>query len=167
MPRADQGIKDHRFHVIPRTLVFLFNIREQVLLIKGSKNKRLWSGLYNGIGGHIEAGEDILEAAQRELMEETGISNICIKYCGQIMIDVSQDSGVAIFVFRGMYTGEELVSSKEGKLIWIDMDRLNEISLVEDLVILLPKVANYKEGDPLIIGKYQYSDKNELIISFS
>jgi hypothetical protein len=36
MPRADQGIKDHRYHVIPRTLIFLFNIREQVLLIKGA-----------------------------------------------------------------------------------------------------------------------------------
>jgi 8-oxo-dGTP pyrophosphatase MutT (NUDIX family) len=47
--------------------------------------------LYNGIGGHIEAGEDILEAAQRELNEETGISQVELSICGQIMIDVSPE----------------------------------------------------------------------------
>jgi 8-oxo-dGTP diphosphatase len=166
MPRADQRIKDQRYHVIPRTLIFLFNDREQVLLIKGAENKRRWGGLYNGIGGHIEAGEEILEAAQRELLEETGIPDLDLIYCGQVMIDVSQEEGVAIFIFRGAYTGEGFIPSKEGELFWFDLDGLEEIPLVEDLAYLLPRIVRYKEGDPVIIGKYQYTDSEKLIISF-
>ena len=47
--------------------------RKVVLLIK--KNKPTWqAGKLNGIGGHIEEGEDSLEAMRREMQEEAGIT---------------------------------------------------------------------------------------------
>jgi 8-oxo-dGTP diphosphatase len=122
--------------------------------------------LYNGIGGHIEAGEDILEAAQRELNEETGISQVELSICGQIMIDVSPERGISIFLFRGDYSGDDLISSREGQLSWVDLNQLDDITPVEDLAYLLPLIADYQLGDPLIIGKYRYTDSGELIISF-
>ena len=51
--------------LIPRTLIFL-TCRDLVLLLKGAPHKRLWANRYNGIGGHIERGEDVLTAAQRD-----------------------------------------------------------------------------------------------------
>jgi 8-oxo-dGTP diphosphatase len=45
--------------------------REQLLFCKRKKNP--YKGLYNFVGGKIEAGEDGFVAAYRELQEETGI----------------------------------------------------------------------------------------------
>jgi len=74
MPVTDQGLNQDRYMLIPRTLIFLTR-GDKILLIKGAANKRLWANLYNGIGGHIEPGEDILSAARRELKEETNLTS--------------------------------------------------------------------------------------------
>ena len=168
MPVTDQRIDENRYKVIPRTLVFIFDGHGRVLLLKGFQNKRLWAGLYNGIGGHIEVGEDILKAALREVREETGLKGIDLQLCGQIMVDVSAEMGVALFLFKGLTPQElpPLVESNEGELCWIHTNLLGEVNLVEDLRALLPRVINFQPGDRLIIGKSQYSKDGKLIISF-
>jgi 8-oxo-dGTP diphosphatase len=165
-PKSDQGIDQVRYQVVPRTLIFIFDQQNRVLLLKGSPQKRLWAGLYNGIGGHIEAGEDILEAAQRELFEETGISELSLDLCGQIMVDASPQAGVAIFVFKGEYHSTSLLPSDEGSLAWVDLDDLDSVPLVEDLRVLLPKVAQQRPSFSMIIAKYTYGTKGDLKISF-
>lgn len=165
MPKSDQGIDQKRYQVIPRTLIFLFDAQNRVLLLQGSPSKRLWGGLYNGIGGHIEPGEDIREAAYRELNEEAGIEGVQLFLSAQIMVDVSDTTGVAIFVFRGEYHEEGLTASSEGALLWVDLDRLHEIPLVEDLSTLIPKVAAQRPSSAIIVGKYAYGQNGELEIS--
>lgn len=54
--------------------VFLRSKDDHVLLIRRSKNLRLFPGLWVLPGGHTEAGETFLEAGLREFYEETGIS---------------------------------------------------------------------------------------------
>ena len=166
MLKTDQGLGHHRYKIIPRTLIFLFNSQDQVLLLRGAENKRLWAGLYNGIGGHIEAGEDIHEAAQRELLEETGITCDALVYCGQIMIDVEPGSGVGVFVFSGFTERQNLQDSEEGFLTWINMEEIERFPLVEDLPLLIPKIADFKPGDPPIIGKYTFDAEGNLEIFF-
>lgn len=165
-PKEDQKVNENRYCVIPRTLIFLFDEHGQVLLIKGAKNKRLWAGLFNGIGGHIEPGEDIQTAAQRELKEETGLSNIYLILCGQIMIDVTEKKGVALFIFRGDYSGDQFRHSSEGEVIWTAIKDMDSVSLVEDIVFLLPRIAQYRPCAPLIVGHYAYDRNGELTISF-
>ena len=166
MPKSDQSIDAERYQTIPRALIFLFDHNNHVLLIKGSPNKTIWAGLYNGIGGHIEAGEDILEAAERELKEESGLSGIKLGFCGQVMVDVSENIGVAIFIFRGNYSGDDFNSSDEGRLAWVDLEEMLNLTMVEDLRLLIPMVANHQDGDPIIIGKYSYDMDGKLIMSF-
>ena len=86
MPVSDQGIRQHRYMLIPRTLIFVTH-EDQLLLIQGAPGKRLWAGRYNGIGGHVEQGEDFLSAAKRELDEETGLNDIDLWLCGTVTID--------------------------------------------------------------------------------
>jgi 8-oxo-dGTP diphosphatase len=166
MPKSDQGIDHKRYRVVPRTLIFLFNHSNQVLLLKGSPNKRLWPSQFNGIGGHLESGEDIVQAAYRELSEETGITDVTIYLCGQIMIDVNRADGVAIFVFKGQYDALLELASPEGELAWVDLDGLAAVPLVEDLPVLIPMVAAQQPASPLIIGKYSYGPAGEMLISF-
>ena len=65
MPASEQGVDFSRYMLIPRVLIFLRR-GNSVLLLKGAPTKRLWAGKYNGVGGHVEAGEGILSAAQRK-----------------------------------------------------------------------------------------------------
>jgi len=166
MPVIDQGFDNTKYHVIPRTLIFLFDSHDQVLLIKGSDKKQRWPGKYNGVGGQIETGEDILEAALRELQEESGITDVELSLVGQIMIQISESAGVAIFIFRGKYERADFVSSQEGTLEWIKISDLNKIPIVEDLSVLLPRVISHHPCDGMIIGKYSYDDNGKLLISF-
>jgi 8-oxo-dGTP diphosphatase len=166
MPISDQSIHQVRYQVIPRTLVFLFDQHERVLLLEGSADKRLWAGKFNGIGGHIEPGEDIIEAAYRELAEETGIIDANLQFCAQIMVNVSDQVGVAIFVFKGGYDHKDIKPTKEGTFSWVGSEELNSLLLVEDLPVLLPKILAYQTPSPVLIGKSYYDKDGKLKLFF-
>lgn len=164
MPRNDQGIFPSRYQLIPRVLIFIFNNCE-VLLLHGKKDKPIWPGKYNGVGGHLEKGEDAITAARRELLEESGISCKDLTFCGNIFIDTGQNPGILLFVFKGHYQGEKLIRSEEGDLEWIDLDKLSDYPLVEDLFQLIPRVYNWKPGMRYINGRYYYND-DDLVTNF-
>lgn len=153
MASDEQGIFQSRYKVIPRTLIFLKR-QKSVLLIKGSESKKLWPNLYNGIGGHIEKGEDIFTAAKRELFEETGISNIDLSFAGTIMVNAGEDTGVAIFLFKGELENQNFIPGDEGDLFLIPINEIDKYTLVEDLYQLIPKVFSGK----MISGKYFFID---------
>jgi 8-oxo-dGTP diphosphatase len=165
MPVNEQGFSAERFNVIPRTLIFIFD-ENQVLLLKGAVDKKIWAGKYNGIGGHVEAGEDVLESAQRELFEETGITDLSLWLCGQVMVSLNDHQGIALFIFKGLYGGQALKASIEGSLAWIKLADLEELPVVEDLPALLVRAQRHQPGAPVFYGKYHYDDDGRLVMLF-
>ena len=163
MPASDQGVTVDRYMLIPRVLIFLMR-GTRVLLLKGAPTKRLWAEKYNGVGGHVERGEDILSAARRELFEETGLS-VDIRLCGTVLVDTGENPGIGIYVFIGECPEGEPRTSAEGTLEWIPFEDVSKLPLVEDLPILLGRIRKLKRGDPPFTARSFYQN-DRLVVEF-
>jgi 8-oxo-dGTP diphosphatase len=170
MGAKDQGLtpSKNRYHVVPRTLIFITH-ENAVLLLRGSPDKRIWPGLYNGIGGHIERGETVRASALREIREEVGLTEVKdLKLRGIITIDAGDPStGILLFVMTAVSPTREVSSSHEGTPEWFDKNALPTDKLVEDLPTLLPYVLAMPDQAPPFFGHYHYDNQDKLVITLS
>ena len=165
MPVNDQGITTDRYMLIPRTVIFVRK-EDRFLLLQGGPTKRLWAGKYNGLGGHIEQGEDALTAARRELLEETGLE-IDLWLCGTLIVDTGQNPGVCLFVFSGEWEGDQAADSREGNTRWVSLEALAELPVVEDLPLLLDRIHRMRSGDVPFAARSYYEDGGRLVVKFN
>ena len=165
MPKSDQGVTQNHYTVILRTAIFLRR-GDSYLLLKGAATKRLWANQYNGLGGHVERGEDVLTATKREVLEETGLT-ADMWLCGTLVVDAGE-TGIALYFFSGECPeGEdEPRESKEGLAEWIPFTRIGELDVVEDLPVLLSKIHTMRRGDPPFHARSFYDENDKLVVEF-
>ncbi|MBR0568681.1 NUDIX domain-containing protein [Azoarcus sp. L1K30] len=94
---------------IPTGVHILCEVGDRVLLMRRS-GTGFFDGLYSLPGGHVEAGEAIVEAAARELMEETGLR---VAMCDLELIGVvhrkSDTNRIDFFVRARTWLGEPAI----------------------------------------------------------
>ena len=149
----------------PRTLCFIENGGD-LLLLKGAPNKRLWPNQYNGVGGHVEPGEDVLTALRREVQEETGLSIEAAVLRAVITAEEPQKPGVVVFVFTATSPTRQVKASAEGTLQWVPQGWLLSLDLVDDLRLLLPRMLALPPGQ-VLFTHYAYDSKGRVTITFA
>lgn len=166
----EQGMAgaDRRYQVIPRVLIFITN-NDDVLLLKGAPTKRIWPNLYNGVGGHVEAGETIREAALREVAEEVGLTDpqdLSLRGIVNITTD-HPHTGIMMFVFTARSSSRTITASAEGTSEWVDWQALDSQSMVSDLPIIIPRALGMAADDPPFYAHYWYDEHNQLQVRFN
>jgi 8-oxo-dGTP diphosphatase len=104
----------------------------QVLLIQRAKPP---AGLWSLPGGHVEFGETALAAAQRELLEETGISADLTEFVG--LYEIIREKPLfhyAIACYCGLWrTGEARASSDALAAAWVSPAELNGLDFAPNI----------------------------------
>ncbi len=129
----------------PRTLVLLFNDKNQVLL--GRKKRGFGEGYWNGFWGKIEEGETIEQAALRELQEESGVvlsekdlelrAKLTFNWLNET--DNNYDGIVYIAKYNGEYEETEEMFPQ-----WWNIDEIPYDKMWEDDKYRLPSLLEWK-----------------------
>lgn len=97
--------------------VLVFNNKGELLLQKRSQNKDVAPGKWDtSIGGHVNPGEDILDAAKREMEEELGISECRLNFLYEYLFSNHIESEL-VSTFSCIYDGE----------IYFNKDEIDEV----------------------------------------
>ena len=126
------------------TLAFL-TCGDALLLMRHPQDGDRFRGRWNGIGGHVEPGEDIRAAARRELREEVGFDAPDLRLRCVIHETGMLGRDHVVFVFVGECERRELRSPEGRVLTWQPMAGLSDLPLVDDLAVLLPRVLRATE----------------------
>lgn len=156
-----------RWLVIPRTLCFVFN-GDDILLMKRGAHRRVFPNQYNGLGGHIERGEDPMTCARREIREESGLDVTEVRLRGVYNIDAGAETGIVLYVYTANSPTRELtVETDEGTLHWVSTDEVMSLDLVEDLPHVLPRVLDADDCTPPFSAHLSYDDNDDLQLVFA
>ncbi len=136
----------------------------QVLMVHRNRRRDdVHFGKYNGLGGKLEANEDIVSGLKREIREEAQLECDTVRLCGTISWPGFGKNGEDWFgfLFRiETWHGSPPSENAEGTLEWIAVDRLLELPLWEGDRYFLPLVfasplrpfhgvMPYQEGCPV------------------
>jgi len=149
-----------RHAVIPRTMCFVF-YKDAVLLLKASQKKE-WTGTYDPVGGHIEKGESIIESAEREIKEESGLTVSSTKLRGIVHVSGFFGKEIMMFVTASQAPSKKVVANHEGELEWVKIKELDKKNIFEDVKPILEQVLQLTPEE-LFVGVSKFDGKDKLL----
>jgi len=104
------------------------------VVVQEKVNRSDWNGI-TFPGGHVEKAEGLITSTVREIKEETGLDIDELKFCGLInWYNTVTHERWFVFLYKShVYSGEMLDATHEGKVYWLDYDKLFEIDLASDM----------------------------------
>lgn len=116
------------------------------------------AGMWNGIGGKMEAGEDPYAACIREVREETGLTVAAPVLRALLVITVRATGALwIIYAFAAPAPDGAHVPSPEGDLEWVDADQVLSLPTPADLPVILPRILN---GTGVSVVRLAYAAEN-------
>jgi len=126
------------------------------LELRNKKANDIHEGKWNGLGGKFEAGETPEECAIRETYEESGLIIHNPKLCGLLMFPKFKGNDRYVFVFTANEFSGELIDSPEGKLEWVQDEKILGLNLWESDHIFMRWI---REGR-FFSAKFEYEEDN-------
>ncbi len=114
------------------------------MLHRTKKEHDINAGKYIGVGGHVEEGESTVDCIKREVQEETGLSLNSLKCRGYITFVMGDETEHAVLYTSDDFVGELADECNEGELVWVDIDKVNDLNLWEGDRVFL-KLLNEKQ----------------------
>lgn len=152
MKTPDNAFEKGLQKVIPAVLIYLLS-GSKVLMIHRNSNPKIKAddhyGKWNGLGGKCEKEESPLEAAKRELFEESGFSlpESQFKPIGVIQFPnfkAKKSEDWCVFVFYSEIdpasSQRPLLASPEGELHWIPREEILSLNLWPGDSLFIPHV---------------------------
>lgn len=103
-------------------------------------------------GGKVEAGESFIEAAVREVKEETGLRVSNLSLCGIKQFQTESNARYIVFLYRTCTYEGEIQSSEEGEVKWMPLTELKEAETVEDFEQMLEVFLNGDKSELYYTG---------------
>jgi 8-oxo-dGTP diphosphatase len=152
------------------TLGYVFSPdgRHVLLVHRTARAEDAHFGKYNGLGGKLEAGEDVVAGLRRELREEADIACDTVQLAGTISWPGFGKHGEDWFgfIFRVLrFSGTPATANAEGVLEWVPIDRVLSLPLWEGDRFFLPLVFDFTT--PQFHGVMPYRDGKPLSWSYS
>lgn len=156
------------FQSILATLGYILSPdKSQVLMIhRNTRPDDLHFGKYNGLGGRLEAGEDVITGMRREILEESGLVADRLVLRGTVNWPGFGKHGENWFGFIFLideWHGEAHQGNYEGTLEWVPVDSLLTLPLWPSDHYFIPMVF---DDDPrLFYGCLPYENGKETVWS--
>lgn len=110
------------------TAACLFNDKHELLLVRKRDTERFMLP-----GGKPETGESELEALQRELLEELGVSHQSSEYSllGKYLAPAANEAGMMVeaTVYRAQLSGPVIIAAEIEESLWFDIQAETEVLL--------------------------------------
>lgn len=143
-----------------RKILTLCIIHQHPKVLLGMKKRGFGAGRWNGFGGKVNEGEEVMEAAKRELLEEAGIVIDKAKHVG--ILDFSWKGRPEILevnIFKADDFHGKPIESEEMKPNWFHIDEIPFMEMWPDDRYWFPLFLK----DRKFIGRFLFDDSDNIL----